>query len=91
MLAKLRLDMTGRIVLPKRLRDELQLAPGDALEMETSGEKITLRPVRGNASLRKKRGIWVYSAGEPLSDAVVQETLRRARRERDEENLKKGS
>ena len=69
------------------MRQELELAPGDTLEAETSGEQITLRPVRGNAPLRKKHGIWVYRAGEPLSNALVQETLRQVRRERDEENL----
>jgi AbrB family looped-hinge helix DNA binding protein len=89
MTVRLTLDKTGRIVLPKPLRQELQLAPGDTLEVETWGEQITLRPVRGNAPLRKKHGIWVYRAGEALSDALVQETLRQVRRERDEENLGK--
>jgi AbrB family looped-hinge helix DNA binding protein len=89
MTVRLTLDKTGRIVLPKPLRQELQLAPGDTLEAETSGEQITLRPVRGTAALRKKHGIWVYRAGEPLSNALVQETLRQVRRERDEENLGK--
>jgi AbrB family looped-hinge helix DNA binding protein len=89
MTVRLTLDKTGRIVLPKPLRQELELAPGDTLEAETSGEQITLRPVRGNAPLRKKHGIWVYRAGEPLSNALVQETLRQVRRERDEENLGK--
>ncbi|MGH9453317.1 MAG: AbrB/MazE/SpoVT family DNA-binding domain-containing protein [Terriglobia bacterium] len=88
--AKLTLDKAGRIVLPKPLRDELQLTPGDALEIETCGEEITLRPVRGNAPLRKKRGIWVYRVGEPLRDALVQEARRQVRRERDEDNLGKG-
>jgi AbrB family looped-hinge helix DNA binding protein len=89
MTVRLTLDKTGRIVLPKPLRQELRLAPGDTLEAETSGEQITLRPVRGNAALHKKHGIWVYRAGEPLSDAVVQETLGQVRRERDKENLGK--
>lgn len=89
MTVRLTVDKTGRIVLPKPLRQELQLAPGDTLEAETSGEQITLRPVRGNAPLRKKHGIWVYRAGEPLSDALVQETMRQVRCERDEENLGK--
>ena len=89
MTVRLTLDKRGRIVLPKPLRQELQLAPGDTLEAETSGEQITLRPVRGTAALRKKHGIWVYRAGEPLSNALVQETLRQVRRERDEENLGK--
>ena len=86
---KVILDKAGRIVLPKTLRQELQLGPGDTLEAETSGEQITLRPLRGNAPLRKKHGIWVYRAGEPLSEALVQETLRQVRRERREDNLGK--
>ena len=89
MTVKVTLDKAGRIVLPKPLRQELQLVPGDILEAETSGEQITLSPLRGTAGLHKKRGVWVYRAGEPLSDAVVQETLRQVRRERDEENLGK--
>lgn len=90
MTARLTLDKAGRVVLPKFVREELQLAPGDALELESSGEQITLRPLRGNAPLRKKRGIWVYRVGEPLPDAVVRETLRQVRREREEKNLGKG-
>jgi len=39
---RLTLDKAGRIVLPKPLRDELRLEPGDALEIESSGEDITL-------------------------------------------------
>lgn len=89
MVAKLTMDKAGRIVLPKRLRLELQLAPGDTLEAETSGEEITLRPIRGNAPLSKKHGIWVYRSGEFLPDAAVQETLRQVRHERDQENLGK--
>ena len=87
MTARLTLDKTGRIVLPKPMRRELELTPGDVLEAETSGDQITLRPVRGEAPLHKKHGIWVYRAGEPLSHARVQETLQQARRERDGENL----
>ncbi len=80
-------DKAGRIVLPKPLREEMQLMPGDCLEIETSGETLTLRPVRGTAPLKKKKGIWVYRTGEPISEAEVEETLRRVRREREEENL----
>jgi AbrB family looped-hinge helix DNA binding protein len=82
MTIKLTIDKAGRIVLPKPVRDELQLSPGDALQLDSSGEKITLRPVRDNAPLRKKRGVWVYSAGEPLTASVVDETAQRIRSER---------
>ena len=86
---KLTLDKAGRIVLPKPLRDELQIEPGDALEIECSGEDITIRPVRGLAQLRKKHGVWVYRAGEPLSATTVEKTVRQIRRERDVRNLGK--
>jgi AbrB family looped-hinge helix DNA binding protein len=82
--AKLTIDKAGRIVLPKPLRDELQLAPGDALELECSAEEITLRPLRGNAPLRKKRGVWVFRVGEPLAGSVVEETIRQVRNERNQ-------
>jgi AbrB family looped-hinge helix DNA binding protein len=87
--SKLTLDKAGRIVLPKPLRDEMELLPGDTLELESSEEEITLRPVRGNASLRKKQGIWVYRVGESLTDSVVQKTVAQVRRERAEQILGK--
>jgi AbrB family looped-hinge helix DNA binding protein len=52
----LTLDKAGRVVLPKPIRDELQLSPGDSLEVETSEDQIVLRPVRGTSRLRKKQG-----------------------------------
>lgn len=82
MVAKLRVDKAGRVVLPKPLRDELQLAPGDALELESSGDAITLRPVRVTAPLRKERGVWVYRTGEKLAALTTDETIRQIREER---------
>lgn len=85
--AKLTLDKLGRIVLPKPVRDKLQLAAGDQLELESVDDRITLRPLRGTAQLRKKRGVWVFHCGEPLSAATVRETVEQVRRERDEHHL----
>jgi AbrB family looped-hinge helix DNA binding protein len=89
MTGRLTIDKAGRIVLPKPLRDELQLEPGDSLEVNTSGEEITLRPLRGNSSLIKKRGVWVFYTGEPLSDAVVEKTVRAIRNEREKQMVGK--
>lgn len=86
MAAKLKLDKLGRIVLPKAVRERLQVSAGDQFEMESSDDRITLRPVRGNAQLRKKRGVWVFQSGEPLSEATVQQTIEQIRRERDDQN-----
>ncbi len=88
--AKLKVDKAGRIVLPKPVREKLQLAPGDELELESQDDRITLRPLRGTAQLRKKRGVWVFHSGEPLSAETVEETLDQVRRERDDRNLGPG-
>jgi AbrB family looped-hinge helix DNA binding protein len=70
MTTKLTLDKVGRVVLPKRLRDRLQLAPGDTLQLETEDERIILRPVRPNVLLKKELGVWVYQ-GEPTDASIV--------------------
>jgi len=83
MVAKLTLDKAGRMVLPKALRDELQLSPGDTLEVESSGEQVILRPLRATMPLQKERGVWVYRTGQKLSASAVDDTLRQIRDERD--------
>lgn len=87
--ATLTLDKAGRIVLPKPVRDELQLSPGDSLELESSEERVILRPVRGNGRIYKKQGVWVFDSGVPLDAEVVNKTLRKVREERDRRNLGK--
>jgi AbrB family looped-hinge helix DNA binding protein len=91
MRARLRVDKAGRIVLPKPLREELRLEAGDTLDVEFSGDQITLRPAQGHAQLRKKHGVWVYSAGEPLTSEEVTKTIRKVRDEREAQNLGKTS
>lgn len=85
---RLTIDGAGRVVLPKPLRDELDLGPGDSLDLESSGEKITLRPVRTVAPLAKERGVWVFRTGQPLSADVTDDVLRQVREERDQQNLR---
>jgi AbrB family looped-hinge helix DNA binding protein len=83
MTTTLTVDKAGRVVLPKPVRDELQLAAGDSLELESSEDQIVLRPVRRNAGMRKKMGIWVLNIDEPISAAAVNQTMREMRRERE--------
>lgn len=89
MAIQLTLDKAGRVVLPKPVRDELQLGPGDTLEVESSEGQIVLRPVQGNTPLRKKHGIGVFRIGAPLSAASVTATLREIREDRELQNASK--
>lgn len=83
MVSRITLDKAGRIVLPKAVRDEFQLAAGDSLELESSGDRITLRPARSNGQLRKKQGVWVFRSEEPLTEEIVERTEREIRQKRD--------
>ena len=80
--ATVTLDKAGRLVLPKDLRDELHLSPGDTLELTVEGEEVTLRPRRIVPPLQKERGVWVFRTGEPLTAAETRETLRNIRAQR---------
>ena len=87
MTTRLTIDGAGRVVLPKPLRKELGIAPGDTLELETAGEKITLRPIRATAPLAKEKGVWVFRAGHPLPASFTDGVLRDIRAQRDQDNL----
>jgi len=84
---RLVIDKAGRVVIPKPLREELHLEPGDSLEMESAGERITLRPVRGTGPLSKEHGVWAFHSGQPLSASATDDMLQQIREERDSANL----
>jgi AbrB family looped-hinge helix DNA binding protein len=88
--SRLTIDKAGRIVIPKSLREELRLEPGDDLEMESAGEEITLRPVRGMGPLTKEQGVWVFRTGQPMPASATDRMLRQIREERDSTNLGHG-
>ena len=85
--ATLTLDKAGRIVLPKPVRDEMQLSAGDLLEIESSEERIVLRPARGKGHMKKENGVWVFDSGEALSAEMVQRTTRKIRDQRQRKAL----
>lgn len=83
----LTVDKAGRVVLPKPVRDELQLSAGDFLELETSEDQIVLRPVRNRVGMRKKQGIWVLDFDEPICADDTNRVLRNIRRQRESSAL----
>ena len=82
--ATLTIDKAGRVVLPKPVRDAMQISPGDSLELESSEDHIVLRPAPSKGRVYKKQGMWVFDSGSdvPLTVEVVNKTIRGVRAER---------
>jgi AbrB family looped-hinge helix DNA binding protein len=66
---RISIDKAGRVVLPKAVREKMRVEAGDDLLVEAEGDRITLRPVRQEALLKKELGIWVYK-GESSSISI---------------------
>jgi AbrB family looped-hinge helix DNA binding protein len=69
MATRIPIDKAGRVVLPKALREKMRVEAGDDLLVEAEGDRITLRPLRQEARLKKELGIWVYQ-GESSSRSI---------------------
>ncbi len=83
MATTLTLDKAGRVVIPKSLREELHLEPGDQLELQHEGECVTLRPLRAGSPLRKEHGVWVFRGGSRIPASTTDNLLSRLREDRD--------
>jgi AbrB family looped-hinge helix DNA binding protein len=55
-----KIDKSGRIVLPKPVRDRFRLRQGSDLEIEERPEGVLLKPVEQRPSMVKKNGLWVH-------------------------------
>ena len=60
-------DRFGRILIPKRVRDDFNLKAGTLIRIEESDQAIILTPFNGEPNLRVKDGVLVYS-GTPMED-----------------------
>lgn len=71
------MDQAGRIVLPKAVRQELAIKPGDVLRVSIRGLAVTLTPSKEITGLVRKGKALVFStAGEAvLSARAVEELL----------------
>jgi AbrB family looped-hinge helix DNA binding protein len=64
------IDKTGRLVLPKPIRDALHLKAGDNLEVEQQDDSIVLRARRPDTELVKEDGMWVVKQRCPLTYSI---------------------
>ena len=60
-LMETRLDKFGRVVLPKTIRDHLDLKAGQVLKVERADEEVILKPVEKELPLHIKNGVLVFS------------------------------
>lgn len=77
------IDSAGRIVVPKPLRDELGLQPGQVLELEvTDGRlQVEIAPIDIRLERRRHGPVAVPDERLPtLTADVVRQTLERTRR-----------
>jgi AbrB family looped-hinge helix DNA binding protein len=63
------LDRFGRVLIPKRLRNDLGLEPGAILEIEATPEGFVLKPLHEEPLIMEKEGVMVFK-GVPTGDIV---------------------
>jgi AbrB family looped-hinge helix DNA binding protein len=79
------IDAAGRIVVPKRVREQAKLLPGTPLEIRCRDGVIEIEPAPIVVRLRRRGRLTVAVPEQPvqqLSAAAVEETRTRLRRER---------
>ncbi len=83
------IDQAGRIVLPKQVRQELAIKPGDTLKLSIQGSSVTLTPNKEAAGFVRKGHALVFSTtgDEMLSQESVNGILEEGRDERLEQSL----
>jgi AbrB family looped-hinge helix DNA binding protein len=57
---RIKIDKAGRIVLPKPIRDRLQLRPGRDIELQEFPDRILLRVPKQAPSMVRRNGIWMH-------------------------------
>ncbi len=76
---KATLDNFGRIVIPKKIREDFNLKPGNLIRIEEGKEEILLTPVEEEPTLVEKDGVLVFT-GIPTEDIENQvDTIRKQR------------
>jgi AbrB family looped-hinge helix DNA binding protein len=77
------MDQAGRIVLPKAVRQELAINPGDVLRVSIRGLAVTLTPSKEiTGFVRKGKALVFSTAGEAvLSVGTVEELMEEERDE----------
>jgi AbrB family looped-hinge helix DNA binding protein len=77
------IDLAGRIVVPKVLRERLGLVGGSVVDIRERDGRLEIEPAPTSMALVKRRGRRVAVPAKnlpPLTDELVRETIERSRR-----------
>ena len=55
------LDKFGRIVIPKKIREDFNLRPGSPIRIEEGKGEILLKPIEGEPTLIEEDGVLVFT------------------------------
>lgn len=64
------IDKAGRLVIPKQLREQVGLAPGE-VEVVADGAGLRVEPVASGRLVEQKGRPIIAATGTPLDDAAV--------------------
>lgn len=54
------LDKFGRIVIPKKIRDNLGLTPGVIIKIESDGKEVVLKPLIEESPVEYQDGVLIF-------------------------------
>ena len=81
--ATVTIDSSGRLVIPRNIRNQLHLITGSRLNLEVKGDGVFLAPLPSeNARLVKRAGRLVIESSEPMNDDTVRKAILSDREDR---------
>ena len=80
--AIIEIDRAGRIVVPKKFRDALQLKPGTRLKAECVADRIVLEQDFPEPRVEMRDGLLVMVGGPPMTVEDVNEMIDKQRERR---------
>jgi AbrB family transcriptional regulator (stage V sporulation protein T) len=81
-IVRTRIDKAGRLLIPAKLRTELNVRPGDSVILEAKGNELRVRPYR--QALRDVQAIirqYIPDRDRSLVDELIAERRQEAERE----------
>lgn len=86
-----KVGIKGQVVIPKAIREEIGIEPGDEVEFEADGIEVRVRRAADDPQQRRERiealrGAWVGIPGLGTDDLLAE---RRTEREREERKAKR--